>query len=250
MLNAFLSPFLSAKTLLALAVISCYHISGTKIGIVPLEKRKGDISMSVPLNEELNLAFGQRILDLMLERDLDIAKLARKAGIANRSKLSSVINVHTDKGKKSPRALTPAEIIAVARVLEVTPAYLLTGYDEDTYIVGKDLGLSNETINRLSSLQERNDNTLSDAINMFFVDSEEIESVNNMTSAESLLVLFREFVLCPERELVVETMNATNPAFALTKDEALQLRLINHLSEYKRKRNKSKGGKENETGKR
>ena len=199
--------------------------------------------------EDLNIIFGQRIFDLMIDKNMDIAKLARKAGIKNRQKLSTVINAYTDTEKKNPRALTPVEIMAVAEALEVSPAFLLTGYDESNNVIGEELGLSNDTINRLRYYQGKNDNTMSDAINMFFADSDEIES-NNMTSAEELLFLFREFVLCPERELIVKTMNATNPAFALTRDEALQLRIINHLSEYRKNHNKTdenanqKGGKE------
>ena len=101
----------------------------------------------------MNVTFGQRLYDLMVDKDMTVTQLAQLAGIKNRQKLSMVINDYVDTGNKKPRALTPEEIKAVAKVLDVSPTFLITGYDDENYTIGEELGLSNETVNRLKDMK-------------------------------------------------------------------------------------------------
>ena len=166
----------------------------------------------------------ERLKRLRLEAGLTGSRLAELTG----SKQSRISDIENGKGY-----LYADELPVYASALNTTVSYLVTGNETANETVSAELGLSNNTINRLRKFQENKVPDLAEAINMLFQDSNDSESIFT-TTGENVLHLFREFVLCPERELITKTMNWTNPFFALTKDEALQLRLINTLSEFRR----------------
>ena len=160
------------------------------------------------------------------EAEISQAKLAELVGIPNhQSRISDI-----EKGKGY---LYAEELPVYAKALNTTVSYLVTGNEPANETVSSELGLSNKAVNRLAGSVKKGNTLFSDAINMLFDDSDQADSIF-MTTGETILALFHEFVSCPDRKLVVETMNFTNPAFTLTKDEALQLRLINCLSEFRR----------------
>lgn len=168
----------------------------------------------------------ERLKRLRLEAGLTGSRLAEMVG-TQQSRISDI-----EKGKGY---LYADELPKYAEALKTTVSYLVTGNEPANETVSAELGLSNKAINRLSGSLKAGNTLFSDAINLLFDDSDQADSVF-MTDGETILSLFREFALCPEREMVVKTVNFTNPAFTLTKDEALQLRLINSLSAFRKKR--------------
>lgn len=100
----------------------------------------------------MNVTIGMRINDLLIDKEMTVAQLGKMTGIA-RSKLSMIKNEYIDTNNGKPRALSPDELIAVAKALDVSPAFLLTGYDDENYTIGEELGLSNETVNRLKDMK-------------------------------------------------------------------------------------------------
>ena len=78
--------------------------------------------------------------------------LARKSGVG----VSTIKMVLSDKVDKSgnKRKLNTDDLFAIAKALDVTPYYLLTGIEEKNHSVGEELGLSNKTINALREMDE------------------------------------------------------------------------------------------------
>ena len=171
-----------------------------------------------------NETIPERLKRLREEAEISQAKLAGLVG----TKQSRISDIEQGKGY-----LYAEELPVYALALNTTVSYLVTGNEPDNETVSAELGLSNKAVNRLAGSVKKGNTLFSDAINMLFDDSDQADSIF-MTTGETILALFNEFVSCPDRKLVVETMNFTNPAFALTTDEALQLRLINCLSEFRR----------------
>lgn len=166
----------------------------------------------------------ERFKRLRLEAGLTGTRLAELTG----TKQSRISDIENGKGY-----LYADELPVYASALNTTVSYLVTGNDPPNEAVSAELGLSNKALNRLSASVKQGNRLFADAINLLFSDSDQADSVF-MTNGETVLALFAEFARCPERELVVKTMNFTNPAFTLTKDEALQLRLINSLSAFRK----------------
>lgn len=169
-------------------------------------------------------SISERLKRLRTEARLSQAALASRVN-KSQSQISDL-----EKGKAY---LATDELPDFASALGTTISYLVTGNEPEHETISAELGLSNKTINRLSKYVKKGDTSFSDAINLLFIDSDEPDSVF-CTSGETILLLFAEFVHCPERELLVKTINPNNAAFALTRDEALQLRLINSLTEFRK----------------
>ena len=170
----------------------------------------------------------ERLKRLRIDAGMTGKQLADKVG----TQQSRISDIENGKGY-----LYAEELPVYAEALNTTVSYLVTGNEPENETLSRETGLSDETINRLRSSRDQENSVFADAINIFFEQSKEPASPM-MTAGETVLFLFREFVLCPDRELVVNTMNWTNPAFALTRDEALQLRLINSLSFFQKKYHK------------
>lgn len=171
----------------------------------------------------------ERLTRLRKQAGLTGKQLAEKVG----TQQSRISDIENGKGY-----LYAEELPVYASALNTTVSYLVTGNQPDNETLSRETGLSDEVINRLRSYHDKGNTLFADSINLLFENSTEPDSPL-MTNGETILALFREFVLCPERELIVKTMNATNPAFALTRDEAYQLRLINSLSFFRQQRNKA-----------
>lgn len=170
----------------------------------------------------------ERLTRLRKQAGLTGKQLAEKVG----TQQSRISDIENGKGY-----LYAEELPVYAEALNTTVSYLVTGNEPENETLSRETGLTDEVINRLRSSRDQGNSVFADAINIFFENSTEPASPF-MTEGETVLFLFREFVLCPDRELIVKTMNATNPAFALTRDEALQLRLINSLSYFQKKYHK------------
>lgn len=166
----------------------------------------------------------ERFKRLRLEAGLTGTRLAEMTG----TKQSRISDIENGKGY-----LYADELPNYAKALNTTVSYLVTGNEPENEAVSAELGLSNKALNRLSASVKQGNRLFADAINLLFSDSDKADSIF-MTNGETVLALFAEFARCPERELVVKTMNFTNPAFTLTKDEALQIRLINSLSAFRK----------------
>ena len=165
----------------------------------------------------------ERFKRLRIEAGLTGTRLAELTG----TKQSRISDIENGKGY-----LYADELPVYASALKTTVSYLVTGNKPENEAVSDELGLSDKTINRLSTTVKKGNRLFADAINLLFSDSDQADSIF-MTNGEMVLALFAEFANCPDRELVVKTMNFTNPAFTLTKDEALKLRLMNALSIFK-----------------
>ncbi len=100
----------------------------------------------------MSVTIGQRIHDLLIDKDMNITELHEKTGIS-RSKLSMIRNDYTDTNNGKQRTLTTDELLLCAETLGVSPAFLLTGYNEENATIASDIGLSNETINRLKEMK-------------------------------------------------------------------------------------------------
>lgn len=76
--------------------------------------------------------------------------LARESGVG----LSTIKMVLSDKVDKSgnKRKLNTDDLFAIAKALDVSPYYLLTGYEDENYSAAEELHLSNETINTLKRM--------------------------------------------------------------------------------------------------
>lgn len=170
----------------------------------------------------------ERLKRLRIDAGMTGKQLADKVG----TQQSRISDIENGKGY-----LYAEELPVYAEALNTTVSYLVTGNEPENETLSRETGLSDETINRLRSSRDQENSVFADAINIFFEQSKEPDS-HEMTAGETVLFLFREFVLCPDRELIVKSMNWTNPAFALTRDEALQLRLINSLSYFQKKYHK------------
>ena len=96
----------------------------------------------------MNVTMGQRIHDLLIDRNMSIKTLQEMTGIP-RTKLSMIKNDYTDTNNGKQRTFTTDELLSCADALGVTPAFLLTGYNDDNAIVSKDLNLSNDALNVL-----------------------------------------------------------------------------------------------------
>lgn len=79
-------------------------------------------------------------------------ELAQKSGVGE----STIKMVLSDKADKSgnKRKLNTDDLFAIAKALDVSPYYLLTGIEEKNHSIGEELGLSNDTINALREMDE------------------------------------------------------------------------------------------------
>lgn len=171
-------------------------------------------------------SISERLKRLRNEAGLTGTQLAERVGTTQ----SRISDIENGKGY-----LYADELPKYAEALNTTVSELVMGTRPENETLSRETGLSDEALNRLRVFNGKGNRLFSDAINLFFSDSNEPESIF-LSPGESVLALFREFILCPERELVINSMNWTNPAFALSKDEALQLRLINALSDLRRRK--------------
>lgn len=140
--------------------------------------------------------------------------------------------------------MTISDYHRLASALNVTVSELITGIEPPNETLSRETGLSDEVISRLKSLRKKGDNRLSEAVNMFFKSDGEPDSPFLMIG-ETLLELFRLFVLCPENDLCLKSMDMTNPAFGLTTDEVLQTKIIRQLSHYRKVYRKAEKLKDN-----
>lgn len=101
----------------------------------------------------MNVTIGQRIHDLLIDKNMSITTLCKMTGIP-RTKLSMIKNDYTDTNNGKQRTFTTDELLSCADALGVTPAFLLTGYDDDNAIVSKDLNLSNDALNVLKKQKD------------------------------------------------------------------------------------------------
>ena len=183
------------------------------------------VSNSDP-NRQLQKEFGERLRKLRKKAGLSADKLAEKVG-TYQSRISLIEN------GEEKAYLTISDYHKYAEALNVTVSELITGIKPDNETLSRETGLSDEVISRLKSLREKGDPRLAEAVNMFFKGDGEPGSPFLMIG-ESLLELFRLFVLCPENDLCLKSMDMTNPAFGLTTDEVLQTKIIRQLSWYRK----------------
>ena len=101
----------------------------------------------------MNVTMGQRIHDLLIDRNMSITTLQKITGIP-RTKLSMIKNDYTDTNNGKQRTFTTDELLLCADALGVSPAFLLTGYNDDNAIVSKDLNLSNDALNVLKQQKD------------------------------------------------------------------------------------------------
>ena len=85
------------------------------------------------------------------EPEMTIKQLSEKSDVGER-KLAMVISENIDKSGNK-RYLNTDELIRVSEALEVSPYELLTGIDEENRKECENLGLSNDTVNRLRELK-------------------------------------------------------------------------------------------------
>ena len=91
----------------------------------------------------------KHISDAMSDHEppITIAQLAEKTGIGI-TKLKMIVGDTVDvNGKK--RKLNYDELFTVADALDITLYQLLSGNDDENHVVCEELGLSNDTVNRL-----------------------------------------------------------------------------------------------------
>ena len=110
----------------------------------------------------MNVTIGQRIHDLLIDKDMNITELHEKTGIP-RTKLSMIRNDYTDTNNGKQRTLTTDELLLCAEALGVSPAFLLTGYNEENATIASDIGLSNDTI---KTLKKKDDPRIQKAIDI------------------------------------------------------------------------------------
>ncbi len=199
------------------------------------------VSNSDP-NRQLQREFGERLRKLRKKAGLSADKLAEKAKLTQ----SRISNIEAGKGdtKSGTLYMTISDYHRLASALNVTVSELITGIEPPNETLSRETGLSDEVISRLKSLRKKGDNRLSEAVNMFFKSDGEPDSPFLMIG-ETLLELFRLFVLCPENDLCLKSMDMTNPAFGLTTDEVLQTKIIRQLSHYRKVYRKAEKLKDN-----
>ena len=180
---------------------------------------------------QLQKEFGKNLRNLRKKAGLSADKLARMTKLTQ----SRISNIENGEGetKSGKIYLSVSDYNKLASALNVTVYELITGKPPENETLSRETGLSEETISRLKSLRAKGDNRLSEAVNMFFKSDGESGSPYLMIG-ESLLELFRLFVLCPENDLCLKSMDMTNPAFGLTTDEVLQTKIIRQLSWYRK----------------
>ena len=83
------------------------------------------------------------------EPPMTIKDLKDKTGIGL-SKLKRIVSGEIDKNGNK-RLPTTDDLLEIANALGVSPYKLLTGNDNENHVVCEELGLSNETINKLKS---------------------------------------------------------------------------------------------------
>lgn len=188
------------------------------------------VSNSDP-NRQLQKEFGKRLRNLRKKAGLSADKLAELTNLTQ----SRISNIENGEGetKSGKIYLTVSDYNKLASALNVTVYELITGNPPENETLSRETGLSEETISRLKSLHERGDNRFAEAINMFFGGGTEPGSPY-LKIGESLLEMFRLFVLCPENDLCLKSMDLSNPAFGLTTDEVLQTKIIRQLSWYRK----------------
>lgn len=178
------------------------------------------------------LTVGERIEDILKQKKMKVAELARLANV-QRTKLSMVQNDYTDKNSKTPRGLTTDDLLSCADVLGVSPVFLLTGYNEENATIGKDLGLSNDTI---STLKSANDQRIQKAIDI-------------MVNDKDILIFLYHFFTDPDAiyessGVYIKTKSGKripNPIYTSSDMEKLnRLKLLDDLQGI---RDKNKGGK-------
>jgi transcriptional regulator with XRE-family HTH domain len=100
---------------------------------------------------------GERIRKLLEKRNeelldegrppMRLKELAEKSGVG----LSTIKNAVSEN--QTNRTITKLDdVIRIAHALDVSPLYLLTEVEDENYTVCDELGLSNETVNRLKTM--------------------------------------------------------------------------------------------------
>ena len=105
----------------------------------------------------MNDTIGKRICKLIDEMEAKSGRIITDTEIAettgvSRQKLNMVKNDYVDKGNGKVRTLTSEEILALCDFFGVSPTFLLTGFNDDNTTLAKELGLSNDAINGLKSM--------------------------------------------------------------------------------------------------
>ncbi len=105
----------------------------------------------------MNDTIGHRLRKLKEEMEIEHNKKITDEEIAiatgvSRNKLNMVMNEYIDKANGKLRTLTSDEVIAICDYFDVSPTYLLTGFNDDNTTLAKELGLSNDAINELKRM--------------------------------------------------------------------------------------------------
>lgn len=101
-------------------------------------------------NQE-NQTIGQRLFDLMTDHDLSYRKLSNLSGISYdrlRDIMPNPEKGHTELTQR------PDEIVTLAKVLQVSPLYILTGQRPQNMFVCSELGLYDSTVNNIRQMKD------------------------------------------------------------------------------------------------
>jgi transcriptional regulator with XRE-family HTH domain len=88
---------------------------------------------------------GLRIGKLRSEKNITQKELAQKSGVG----LSTIKN--TESGNQGRTLSKIDDLLRIAEALDVSPYFLLTANSEENHIACEELGLSNDTINKLKN---------------------------------------------------------------------------------------------------